>query len=320
MSWKSNLGGLAGVPTSKASWANVNRNVDFLGVTGQGKRDTKDEYNAGMAAAAAGIKPAYAKANEQLTTGFGKATEEAKRGFETARDTTTTGYGKSRGELRTGYDKAIGTARAGYDEAQGWYDTPEMVGSRQELYARVLGKGGMSDQTLEAQKAKAREEYGTGLRSAQDSLSSQFGDSSSEGMAGENLARAAASLGADRANAVRDIDIGNEELKRQEMTGAIASLGEEAGARAGLSAQEAQYVSGLEARFADNSSNLTAQETDALAQLAAAEGTTLADLQARLATGQASLTTEEAKALAEILTATATGNATINQGKSGLLV
>ena len=146
-----------------------------------------------------------------------------------------------------------------------------------------------------------------------------YGDSSAEGMAGENLARAAASLGAERANTVRDIDIGNEQLKRQEMTGAMGSLQQEAGARAQLSAEEAQYVSGLEARFAEGSSSLTAQETNALAQLAAAEGTTLADLQARLATGEASLTTEEAKALAEIMTAQATGAATISQGKSGLL-
>ena len=297
----------------------VKSNIDPLGGLGINKRENQENYANAMAAAAAGIAPAYEEGRKQLRTGFTQAQGTAKRGFDTARGTTATGYGKAREELSSGYGKATNTAREGYKEAKGYYETPEMVTTRQELFNRVLGKGGMSDETLEMQKAKAREEYGTGLRSVQDSLNSMYGDSSAEGMSGENLARAAASLGAERANTVRDIDIGNEQLKRQEMTGAMGSLQQEAGARAQLSAEEAQYVSGLEARFAEGSSSLTAQETNALAQLAAAEGTTLADLQARLATGEASLTTEEAKALAEIMTAQATGAATISQGKSGLL-
>lgn len=293
--------------------------MDPLGITGSRRAQNAADYKSAMAGAAASLSPKYAQANKDLTSGYEKAQETAKTGFDTARSDTTTGYGQARGELSSGYNKATNTARQGFDEAKAFYETPEMVGSRQELYNRVLGKGGMSDNTLELQKAKAREEYGTGMRSAQDSLKNQFGDSSSEGMAGENLARAAASLGAERANATREIDIGNEQLKRQEMTGAIGSLSDEANARAGLSADEAKYVSGLEARFADGSSSLTAQETNALSTLAASEGTTLADLQAKLASGQASLTSEEAKAIAEIMTATATGLATIQSGKSGML-
>jgi hypothetical protein len=285
--------------------------TDQLGITSGGKRIAGNEYGQAFATAGSGLNSAYGKGQEQLQAGYDKAMNMARSGFSSARDTAKTGYDTSRGELKTGYDTAEKSAKEGYAKAQGYYDTPEVATSRQELFNRVLGNGGMSDATLEAQKAKAREEYGAGLRSTQDALTSQFGDSSSEGMAGENLARAAASLGAERANAVRGIDIGNEQLKRQEMTGAIGSLEAEAGARSGLSAQEAQLVSGLEARFADNASNLTAQETNALSQLAAGEGSTLADLQGRLATGQASLTTEEAKALAELMTTSATGKYTV---------
>lgn len=289
-----------------------------LGITSGDKRQAGYGYESAMTAAQNTIKPAYEKGREQLRTGFREAEGTARGGYDTARRESSAGYGRARGELSSGYDKATGTARAGYKEAKGYYETPEMVTTRQELFNRVLGKGGMSDQTLEEQKAKAREEYGTGLRSVQDSLNSMYGDSSAEGLTGENLARAAASLGAERANTVRDINIGNEQLKRQEMTGAMGALEQEAGARAGLAADEAQYVSGLEARFAEGSANLTKEETNALAQLAAAEGTTLADLQARLATGQASLTTEEAKAIAEIMAAQATGKYTV-ETKGNLL-
>lgn len=277
---------------------------------------TINEFNTTLAGASNQIRSSYATGRKELGAGFKEAQNTAREGFEDARRTTDTGYDQARGELSSGYDKATGTAREGYKEAKGYYDTPEMVTSRQELYNRVLGKGGMSDDTLEMQKAKAREEYGTGLRSTQDSLNSMYGDSSAEGLTGENLARAAASLGAERANTVRDIDIGNEALKRQEMTGAIGSLQAEAGARAGLSADEAQYISGLEARAGEGLSGLTTQETDALATLAEREGTTLADLQARLATGQAGLTVEEAKALAEITSAQASSTAAIKEGQS----
>ena len=289
-----------------------------LGITSGDKRQAGYDYESAMKAAQETIKPAYAEGRNQLRAGFNKAQGTARQGFQTARSDSAKGYGRARGELSSGYDKATSTAREGYKEAKGYYDTPEMVTTRQELFNRVLGKGGMSDETLEMQKGRAREEYGTGLRSVQDSLNSMYGDSSAEGLTGENLARAAASLGAERANTVRDIDIGNEQLKRDEMTGAMGSLQQEAGARAGLAADEAQYISGLEARFAEGSANLTKEETNALAQLAAAEGTSLADLQARLATGEAALTTEEAKALAEIMAAQATGKYTV-ETKGNLL-
>lgn len=282
-----------------------------------GAKTAQNEYTTGMAYGQKRLKAGTEKARSQLNLGYGKAADEARTGFQTAREDLGTGYDSARSQLEQGGSEALDTARSGFGEAKGFYNTPEMASSRAELYQRILGKGGLSEDTTNKIEGKVREEYGTGLRGTEQSLQSYYGDSGATGLAGENLARAASSLGANRANAVRDIETQNELLKRQEQTGAISSLQQETYQRAGLSSQEAEYVSGLEAKLAEGGANLTAQETNALSQLAAQEGITLADLSARLATGQAGLTSEEAAALADMISGTAANQASM--GSKGLV-
>ena len=305
------------------AWDNVGAplaDAATLGLTGFQKKKTGKDYQNAMDEAMAGIHPAYEKAGTQLQTGYDTATGTAKTGFQNAINQEQTGYNAAHNELTSGTNTAIGTAKGGFEEANKAYnENPAMVSSRAEIYNRILGKGGMNDQTLNAQAGKVREEYGTGLRGAADTLKTQFGDAGGKGIAAENLARAASSLGGQRANAIRDINVQNEYLKRQEMTDAMKYAQADAFTQAGLKKDEAVYISGMEQKLAEGGASLTSQEAGALSQLAAQEGTTLAGLQERLKTGQANLTTEEAKAIVEIMTAKATGQANISQSKSGLL-
>jgi hypothetical protein len=273
-------------------------------------------YNDKMEAGKATLDPAFKQAGTQLQGGFDKAAGTAKEGFQKAANATTEGYGDAKNQLSSGMGDAINTAKNGFKDAQDRYDTKEMVASRGELYNRVLGNGGLSKDVMANKEAGVREEYGTGMRGAEQSLSQMYGDSTAQGLAGENMARAAADLGGKRANSIRDMEVGNAQLARTEQGNAINTLEGEAGARAGLSAQEAQAVSGLQEKLASGGANLTAQETTALSQIAAQQGTTVAELQEKLATGQASLTTEEAKALVEMTSAQATGGLTVGSQKN----
>lgn len=316
---KAITGGDAGKFLASPMLSSVKTGVNLLGLGGNQGRNASDALGAGATGAIDQITSNYPVAQKTLTEGYGGAETAAKSGFQKARSDQASGTAQAKSELSSGMGKAIDTAKSGYEKAQGYYDTPEMVSTRNELYSRILGQGGMNEATLENERAKAREEYGTGLRGASDALSAFQGESSAPGLAGENLARAAAQLGTNRANAIRDINIANEQLKRQEQTGAMGMMEQEAGARAGLSAQEADAVSGLQEKLATGIAGLTTGETAALSQLAAQEGTTVADLKAKLASGQAVLTTEEAKALAEIITAESQGQASIAANEPGVL-
>jgi hypothetical protein len=276
----------------------------------QAQNEAANQLYQGYEGAKQGASSAYTKAGEQLTGGMGTAADTARTGFQKATDTAKTGYEAAKSAYGQAGQEAVGTAKEGFKQAQGMYETPEMVTSRQELYNRVLGKGGLQPDVVNQMEGKAREEYGTSLRDVQRGLSQFAGESQAGGLAGENYARAASQLGANRANTIRDIETQNAQLARQEQTGAISALGEEAYRRAGLSADEAKTVSDLQEKLASGTAALSAQETNALTQLAQAEGTTLSELQQRLATGQAGLTTEEAKLLAELTSAQATGQFT----------
>ena len=286
--------------------------LDILDLMGGGRAKAVDEYEKSWGDTVAGIAPAYKKATEQLTSGYENAQNTAKGGFNQARQGTQAGYAKAGDQLTSGMGTAINTAKEGYAKAQGYYDTEPMVTSRQELQRRVLGQGGYNQGTINAMKAGAQEQYGVQARDLQRSLNSMAGDSQAGGMAGENLARGMNTLGQNKANALRAVDISNAQLQEQQQTDAITALNQEAYQRAGLSAQEANAVSGLQKDLATGQAGLTAQETNLLASLAAQEGTTLADLQAKLASGQASLTTDEAKILAEMAANHANALLTIN--------
>ncbi len=288
--------------------------------TGSNSSDASNALNTGQNQAVGTMTKNYNTAQQQLQQGMTNAQNAATSGFQKARGDVTNLTGQAQNQLSSGMGQAIDTAKGGYNQAQGYYDTQPMVASRQELYNRVLGQGGMSPETLEQQKAKAREEYGTGMLGAQQALSAFQGESSAPGLAAENMARAAANLGAQRANTIRDIGLANEQLKRQEQTGAISSLESEAGQRANLAAQGANAVSDLQTKLASGSANLTSDEMKALAGLAQQEGTTTADLYTKLASGQVQLTTEEAKALAELFSSNAASQASIEANKPhGLL-
>jgi hypothetical protein len=294
--------------------------IDPLDISGVRKKSAAESaLRGGYNQARGDITSLYDTARPELTTGMEQAQQTTRTGFQTARNATQTGYEKAAQDYAAGGKSAVDTARQGYGAAQAQYETAPMVASRQELYNRVLGKGGYSPEVLANLEAKTREEFGAGARSAEQGLNQFYGDASARGLAGENLARAQADLAAKRAQAVRDIETGSAQLARQEQTGAITSLGQEAAARAGLSAQEANTVSTLQEKIAAGGAGLTTAETNALAQLAAQEGTTVSDLQARLASGQAALTTEEAKALAELAVGKGTAEATVATTKTGPL-
>lgn len=205
-----------------------------------------------------------------------QAGEDVRGGYQQARAHIAKTYPEARKKFRSEMEGARGEARTGFKKAQAYYDTPGMVASREELFNRVLGKGGYSPETLESMKAGAREEAGTSLRGAQQSLQSYYGDAGAQGMAGENLARAATDIGAARAGAIRDIDVGQAMLKEEQQTGAIRMQAEEAAARAGLSARETELLSDISVKLASGEAQLTTDEAALLAQLAAAEGTAMA--------------------------------------------
>jgi len=295
-------------------WSDFGTNLGMDSGHAQNRRNA--EYRQQLEQARSDISSGYDTAGEQLTTGMNTAMDTARSGFNQARQDTSTGYGTAQNQLTTGMNTAVDTAREGYKTAQGRYETEPMVTSRAELTQRALGKGGYDEGTLNAMKAGTREEYGTSARDLEKSLKTYYGDSSAQGLAGENLARGMTTLGEKRAGDVRDIDISNAQLIEQQQTDAITALNTEAYQRAGLDADEAQLVSGLQRDLATGTAQLTAQQTNMLADLAAREGTTLAELQGRLATGQAALTSEEAQALAEIEAAGATGTYTVGSQRN----
>ena len=295
----------------------INSIYDPADIFGGRRERQGNALNESYDSARQGINTGYQNAGNQLQQGYNQAQNSVQSGFNQARQDSQTGYGQARNQLQTGYNTARQTAQSNFDTANAQYNTPEMVASRSELYNRILGKGGLSDDTVNQMQGKAREEYGTAARGAENSLKRMYGDSGAAGLQGENMARAYASLGAERANSTRDITMANEQLKRQEQTGAIGSTQAEAASRAGLYSQQGEYLSGLEARAAEGGANLTATETGALSQLAAMEGTTMADLQARLGSGQAGLSQQEANILAELSVSQATNGIAI-QNSGGL--
>jgi len=286
---------------------------------GGGKDAAGNALNAGQNSAVNAVQSGTNQGKQELASGTNQAQTAAKTGFQKAADTATAGYNKASSDYATGGNQAVDTAKQGYAAANAQYNTPEMVTSRQELYQRAQGLGGLQPDVVNQMEGKAREEYGTNLRDVSRGLSQFAGDSQAGGLAGENYAKAATTLSGTRANTIRDIETQNEQLKRTEQGNAISSIQNEAFQRAGLNAQEAQAVSGLQEKIAAGGANLTAQETNAISQLAAQEGTTSADLYAKLGAGNAQLSSDEAKALAEIFSQTASNQATLATTKTGPL-
>lgn len=278
------------------------------------------EYDAQMAQARGDIQKGYAKARPAMTKGYEDAAKTYESAYAPAAADTQTGFAKAQQQLATGGQQAQDTAKAGYKEAQGRYDTNEMVASRGELYNRVLGKGGLDAATMDKMRAGEVDAAGRSLKTAQRGISKMAGDSTAGGLAAENMGRVTAQVGADKAAALRGLDVENARLAREEQTGAMSALSQEAGARAGLSAQEAQYVSGLQEQLAQGTANLTQAQTTALADMAMQRGDTLSGLKQKLADGQATLTVEEAKALAELAAGAASAKYAAAQNQGGGLL
>jgi len=277
-----------------------------------------NDYAGGMAQARSDIQQGYAKAAPELSKGMRAASAEAQKGYNAAEETARTGFASAADQLRTGGQEAIGTAKSGMQAAQGQYETQPMVASRQELYNRVLGKGGLDEATLAQMRAGEIEQAGSALKGAERGISKFAGDAGASGLAAENAARAAAQIGATKAAGLRDINVGNAQLARQEQTGAMSALGQEAQARSALSADEAKLVSGLQQQLATGTANLTNDQTKALSDIATRRGESLSQLQKDLASGTAQLTVEEAKAIAELQSAQAGAQYAVGSQK-GLL-
>jgi hypothetical protein len=298
----SGIGGLIGIGDSRSQ----KRGMGGVGAAG--------------AAAQEEIRKANADAQARLNIDKTEAAGKIGTGFQTAANAVRTGMGNAHNEYQQGGQEAVNTAKQGFDEAKDVVEnSPNMVQSRQDIYKRLIGEGGLDENTVNKMEGKVREEYGTGLRGAQTATSQFLGGSQAQGLAGEELGRVATALGTERANSVRDIETQNEVLKRTEMTDAIKTAQADAYQEAGLDVQSAEYVSGLQAKLAEGGANLTAQEAQALSTLAAQEGVSTADLITKFSQAGATLTMEEAQALANIGMGTATNIAQIGMQPHGLL-
>jgi hypothetical protein len=173
-------------------------------------------------------------------------------------------------QVKPAFDTARATTTAGYDAARKKFQTNEIVGSRQELYQRMLGKGGYSDETKNAMKGSSIEQAGTQMRDVQNSLQDRYGDASGGGMTGENLARAMASVGANKANAIRNVDTESAKLAEQQQTDSINSLYQDASTQAGLDTGEAGTLAGL-----------TTEEAKALAEMLSAKATGMSTIMSK---------------------------------------
>jgi len=256
-----------------------------LGIMGERKA------RKGRKAARADIAQGAASARQSISGGYPKAQGFVREAQTGARREIQGGFRGARENVQSGYGSAINRAGTGYGTAAGRYKSPEMVQTREELIARVLGQGGFGQNTLEQMKAGAREEYGTGAREAIRNVRGYFGESGAGGMGGESIAMALSSLGGRRGKAIRDIDIQNAMLQEKQQTGAIGSLQEEAGARAGIDMRAGDVLAGLEER-----------RGGAMAGLGTQEAQILADIESQTGLNLANLTTEEAIALANIAT------------------
>jgi hypothetical protein len=281
------------------------------------QRQATNAYGGQMEQAKNEIQKGYASARPELKAGMEDATKTAKQGYDTSYDIAKTGFANAANQLQQGGQEAIGTAKSGMQAAQGQFETAPMVQTRGELVQRLLGQGGYQPGTLAMMKAQEAEQAGQTMKNVQRSVSKQAGDATAGGLAAENVARGAAQVGADKAAALRNIDIENAKLAEEQQTGAIGALEQEATTRAGLSADEAKLVSDLQEQLATGTANLTNDQTKAMADMAAKRGESLAQLQKDLASGQAQLTVEEAKALAE-LQAGQGANQLAVQGQKGL--
>jgi hypothetical protein len=168
----------------------------------------------------------------------------------------------SEANLAAGMQEAQKNIKSGYKEAKDVYQEPGMVQSRQELYKRLSGQGGYTPGTVNAMKGNAIEQGGVQSRDVENALRDRYGDATSGGMTGENLARALTTIGGTRANALRDVDIQNAQLAEQQQTGAIGSLESDAAARAALATGQAGLQAGL-----------TAEQAKALAEMESGRNT-----------------------------------------------
>jgi len=273
----------------------------FDSLSGKNKRRAaRRDISQSTDQAVGGIKPGFQRARDYTRQAGADAKNELQPGYTRARGQVSQGSQAAQSTTRAGFGKAKQRAETGLASAQGRYETPEMTTSRSELLSRVMGKGGYSPETLNAMKAGAREEFGTGLRSAEQALNSYYGESGAGGMAGENLALAASELGGQRGRAVRDIDIDNAMLQEKQQTGAIDTLQSEAGQRAGIDERSTELLSGLERGEASALAGLQTQEAFRLAGLSVDEAQGLASIAANVGLDLAGLSTEEATILANI--------------------
>lgn len=188
-----------------------------------------------------------------------------RKGEQQAQGDITQGYDKAAEQISQKMPQARQQFTAGMNAAKTRYNAPEIVGSRQELYQRMLGKGGYSPETVNTMKGNAIETAGTTMRDVQNALGDRFGDSTGGGMAGENLTRAVTNIGAERARALRDVDIQNATLQEQQQSEAIPQL-----------YSEANTLAELETKLGSGESALTAEEARLLAEIVAGKGAAMA--------------------------------------------
>ena len=188
-----------------------------------------------------------------------------RKGEQQQQNDISQGYGEAKNQLESKYPIAQQQYTSGINNAKKAYQTPEIVSSRQELYNRVLGNGGYSPETVNFMKGNAIEQAGTQMRDVENALNDRYGDSTGSGLTGENLARALTTIGANKANALRDVDLENAKLSEQEQTDAIPML-----------YQDANTQAGLEQALGSGQAGLTTEEAQMLAELAAGKGAAMA--------------------------------------------
>jgi len=236
-------------------------------------------------------RPAYASARQTLGDTNKQVTGMVAPGYERTRGEITRGYSEGRKQIETGLASS-----------QGFYETPEMQGARAELGRRASGQGGLNAEELEAIKAGAREEYGAGARDVMQSANQIRGGSYAPGATAESVGGALSDLAGKRANTIRDIDIQNAQLRRDEQAQAAGQLTAIAQGRASLAERASTAQAGMSVDEAVRVGALSQDELETLMSLADQHGKDIAGL-----------TIEEAAQLANISTgaASASTNATL---------
>ena len=232
----------------------------------------------------------YPKIGEKITSGFGKAGQQIGAGYTKGKGELTAGYDSGRQELAGGYD----AAKDRLEEEGGSNQT-----AGQEIYGRLLGKGGFSPEMLANMKTNASETYGAAGRDIVRYANPWSGGAGRQGLTGEQMAGDFSQIARDRAGAMRDIDIENAMLQEEQQTSAIGAAQERERYAAEMDIGRGRELSELDITRGGQLADMSVDEAVRQGTLTAEQAQILAQLEADYGINMADLTLGEAEALAQ---------------------